>query len=447
LWFLNQLEPSNPCYNIPIALTLTGKLNIAVLEQSINEILRRHEALRSIFPTLDGKPVQVIAPVLTLNVPVVELGELPEFERETKADLLAIEEALKPFDLASDPLLRITLLRLSESKHVLLVTMHQIVCDAWSVSVFFRELEALYQVFSSGTPDSLPELPIQYKDFVDWQQQWLGSEDYQTQLAYWKQQLAGTLPVLELPTDRPRSPAQTVRGARQSLELPVTLTESLKALSQQEGVTLFMTLLAAFKVLLYRYTGEEDIIVGSPTPGRNCLESDALIGLFANTLVLRTDLSSNLSFRELLERVRLVALGAYAHQDLPFEKLLEELYPEQYLSRNPIFQVWFNLLNLEDERMELSGLTIETLSPPDVYSRFDLSLTAGEFNDRILLELAYNTDLFEGATIARMLGHLQNLLADLVTDPGKFISILSLLSETEKEDLQGDFNDNLEDEV
>lgn len=441
LWFLNQLEPSKGGYNIQAALTLTGKLNVAALEQSINEILRRHEALRSIFPTLEGKPVQVIVPTLTLTVPVVDLGELPETERETKASLLAIEEAKKPFDLASGPLLRITLLRLGEEKHVLLVTMHQIVFDAGSVGVFSRELEALYEVYSTGNPSELPELPIQYRDFVDWQQQWLGSEDYQTQLAYWKQQLAGAPPVLELPTDRQRAPVQTFRGARQSLEIPLTLTSSLKSLSQQAGVTLFMTLLAAFKVLLYRYTGLEDIIVGSPIPGRNRVESEWLIGLFVNPLVLRTDLSSNPSFRELLERVRLVALGAYAHQDLPFEKLVEELQPERNLSHHPLFQVMFAFQPSPTLNLKLPDLTVSPLEvESETTTEFDLTLELKETSEGLNGYFEYNTDLFDAATLTRMTGHFQTLLEGIVANPEQRMKELPLLTTAERQTLLVEWN-------
>jgi Condensation domain/TubC N-terminal docking domain len=333
LWFLDQFEAGSVVYNITAAVRLTGPLKATVLEQSLNEIVRRHDVLRATFPTVDGQPYQVICPALPLRqaqgqlvtLSVVDLRELPEVEREAEARRLATAEAQRPFDLARGPLVRTAVLQLGDEDHILLLTMHHIVSDSWSTGVLFQELSVLYEAFSTGSPSPLPELTLQYADFARWQRQWQQGEVLEQQLSYWKQRLGDTLPVLELPSDRPRPTKQTSRGATHSLTLPPSLSESLNALSRQEEVTLSMTLLAAFQTLLYRYTGQDDIVVGTPIAGRNLVEVGGLIGFFVNTLVLRTKLAGNPSFRELLGRVREVVLGAYAHQDLPFEKLVEKL--------------------------------------------------------------------------------------------------------------------------
>jgi hypothetical protein len=360
LWFLDRLFPGNPFYNVSAALRLTGSLNKTALEQTFNEIVRRHEALRTTFRMLEGQLVQVIAPVETyptLREPlrgtgtaspnrrnvstllaIIDLRFLSAAEKEAETRRLATQERSRPFDLSSEPLLRVMLLQLDSSEHVLLLNLHHIICDGWSIGVLIRELGSLYTAFSNNQPSPLPELPIQYADFADWQREWLQGEVLETQLAYWKQQL-DNIPLLNLPTNRPRPATPTYRGATQFLELPKNLSEKLEALSQREGVTLFMTLLAAFQTLLYRYTQQSDIVVGSAIANRNRYEIEGLIGFFVNSLVLRTNLSGNPTFLELLDRVREVALGAYAHQDLPFEKLVEELHPERNLSHHPLFKL------------------------------------------------------------------------------------------------------------
>ncbi|NEP62084.1 MAG: non-ribosomal peptide synthetase, partial [Symploca sp. SIO2G7] len=299
LWFLDQMKPGNPLYNIPGAVRLKGSLDVVAFEESFNEILHRHEALRTTFKALEGQPVQVIAPTLRLALPILDLQQLREDKREAEIQRLADEEAQRPFDLAKGPLLRVTLVHLDEGEYVALLTMHHIVSDVWSMGVLIQEFSTLYEAFSTGQPSPLPKLPIQYADFAAWQRHWLQDEILDTQLSYWQKQLSGKLPVLQLPTDSPRPRVQTFRGARQSFCFPKGLTEKLKALSHKEEVTLFMTLLAAFKILLYRYTFQEDILVGSPIANRNRTEIEPLIGFFVNTLVLRTNLSGNLSFREL----------------------------------------------------------------------------------------------------------------------------------------------------
>ncbi|MBD1908662.1 non-ribosomal peptide synthetase [Funiculus sociatus GB2-A5] len=433
LWFLDQLEPGRFTYNIPAAVLLLGSLNIAALEQSFNEAIQRHEVLRTTFATHQGQPIQVIAPSLKLTLPVVDLRHLAKSERDAEIQKQAMLEAQQPFDLGCEPLLRGTLLHLDEAEYVLLFTMHHIVSDGWSIGVLIRELAALYEVYVDGQPSPLPELPIQYADFAVWQRQWLQGEVLKTQLSYWKQQLRGNLPALQLPTDRPRSPVSTFRGASQSFVLPASLSEALKALSQRENVTLFMTLLAAFKALLYRYTRQDDILVGTPIANRNRAEIEGLIGFFVNTLVMRTDISGTPSFRELLGRVREVALGAYAHQDLPFEHLVEELQPERDLSYHPLFQVAFVLQNAPKEVLKLPNLSLSFLAVESAIAKFDLTLTMSFAEEGLIGSLEYNTDLFDATTIKRMLGNFQTMLAGIVANPEARISELPLLTEAERQ--------------
>ena len=343
LWFLSQLEPTNPFYNEPLALRLQGTLNVVALEKSLNKIIQRHEALRTNFKTLEGQPVQVIAQRLTLSVQVIDLSELPEREREIAWELKARTQVQQPFDLSSSGLIQASVLQLTETEHVLLLTIHHMVWDSPSEGLFVKELAAFYTAYCNDLQRELPPLPIQYPDFAVWQRQRLQGDLLESQLAYWKQKLEGAPALLELPTDRVRRVTQTFRGACYRQALSKELTEALMILSQRQGVTLFMTLLAALFTLLYRYTGQSDICVGTPYAGRDRAEIEGLIGLFVNTLVLRTDISGNPSFEELLSRVREVALGAYAHADLPFEKLVEQLQPERNLSYTPLCQVMFVL--------------------------------------------------------------------------------------------------------
>jgi len=444
LWFIDQLEPGNSAYNFPAAVRLKGPLNVVALEQSVNEIVKRHEALRTTFATVDGRPVQVIASTLTVRPPVVNLQELSESEREAEVRRLVIEEAQRPFNLARGPLLRITLLRLAEEEHVGLLTMHHIVSDGWSTGILIRELALLYEAFSCGRSSPLPELPIQYADFAHWQRQWLQDEVLETQLNYWKRELVDA-PLLELPTDHPRPAVQTFRGSQQSLLLPSTVGEGLKALSRQQGVTLFMTLLAAFKVLLHRYSSQDDLIVGTPIANRNRLEIEGLIGFFVNTLVVRSDLSGNPSFRELLQRVREVCLGAYAHQDLPFERLVEELHLERNLGRNPLFQVMFVLQNASMQTIVLPGLTLSPVEVDNGTAHFDLTLHIADTEQGLLETLSYNTDLFEADTITRMLGHFRTLLEEVVGNPESRLSDLPSLSGAERQQLLVEWNDTTTD--
>ena len=441
LWFIDQLEPGNSAYNFPAAVRLKGPLNLVALGQSVNEIIKRHEALRTTFTTVDGRPVQVVAPTLTVGLPVVNLQDLTESEREAEVGRLAIEEAQRPFNLARGPLLRVTLLRLGEEEHVGLLTMHHIVSDGWSTGILIREMAVLYEAFSGGRSSPLPELPIQYADFAHWQRQWLQGEVLETQLTYWKGQLLGASP-LELPADHLRPAVQTFQGSLQSMLLPENTGEGLKAFSRKQGITLFMTLLAAFKVLLHRYTDQNDIIVGTPIANRNRLEIEGLIGFFVNTLVMRTDLSGNPAFVELSRRVREVCLGAYAHQDLPFERLVEELHLERNLGRNPLFGVMFVLQNKSLQTIELPGLTLSPVEIDSGTAHFDLTLHIADTEQGLIATLAYNKDLFEAATISRMLGHFGNLLEAVVANPERRLSDLPFLGEAERQQLLVQWNDN-----
>ena len=438
--FLDQLEPNNAVYNIPIAYRLTGKLNVTALEESIRKIANRHESLRTTFTSINGEPQELIAPDINFNLPIIDLVELPETEIKIEVQNLIQSEFKSTFHLETDLLFRIKLLRIAREEHILLVTMHQIIFDDWSLGVFQEELTRLYQAFCTNQPSPFPELPIQYHDFALWQKKCLTSEILASQLDYWKKQLGGQLPVLDLPTDYPRPAIQTSSGKQQFLVLSPPLTAELKTLSQRAGVTLLMTILAAFQILLYRYSGQEDIIVGTLIPGRKPVETEGLIGLFANTLALRTNLAGNPSFRELLERVRQVALGADAHQDLPFEKLIEELQPERDLSRSRLFQVMFVLENTPQFTCKLPNLTLSTLEVDKSTAKFDLTLRLTENTAGIKAIWEYNTDLFNSGTITRMTGHFQTLLAGIVANPSQSIAQLPLLTEAELHQLLVEWN-------
>jgi amino acid adenylation domain-containing protein len=440
LWFFDQLEPGLSAYNIPAAVRFQGPLNLAALERSLNEIVKRHESLRTTFGKVDGRPTQVIAPTLTIKLPVVDLRKLPASEQEAEVRRLVTAEAQRAFDLSQGPLIRCTVLRLGDEEHVGLLTMHHIISDGWSTGILVREVATLYVAFCAGGSSPLPALPIQYADFAHWQRQWLQGEVLETQIAYWKKQLANAPALIDLPTDHPRPAVQTFRGAHQSLVLPKHLQEGFKTLSRQEGVTLFMTLLAAFKVLLYRYTSQDDLIVGTPIANRNRLETEGLIGFFVNALVLRTDLSGNPSFRELLRRVREVCLGAYGHQDLPFDRLVEELHVKRDLSRNPLFQVMFVMHNAPLRTVELPGLTLSPVEGDSETAHFDLTLQIMDTEQGLTAAFVYNTDLFEAGTIARMLGNFQTLLEAMVADPEQRLSDLPLLTEAERQQLLVEWN-------
>jgi len=445
LWFLDQLEPGSAAYNVPAALRLKGRLDVGALGRALDEVVRRHESLRTSFAETDGQPVQVIAPELSLRLNVFDLAHRAEDERRVEVERLAAEEAGFGFDLRRGPLVRARLLRLTEEEHVLLFTMHHIISDGWSVGVMVKEVTALYEAFTGGDPSPLPKLPVQYADYVTWQRERLAGGVLEEQLSYWRQQLSGAPPVLSLPTDRPRLPTRGSRGALHRFNIPEPVTRGLEALSVREGCTLYMTLLAAFQTLLHRYTGEEDILVGTPVAGRHRAELEPLVGFFVNTLVLRTDLSGDPTFVELLKRVREAALGAYANQDVPFERLVEELAPERSLSHTPLFQVAFALQNTPRGRLQLRGLEAELVEAQGASAKFDLMLQAEASDGELRFAFTYSPELFDRATIERMAGHYRVLLTAAVACPEARLSELPLLTEEERRRLLVEFNDTARD--
>ncbi len=445
LWFLDQLEPGNTSYNISSALQLEGQLNIAALESAIQEIQQRHEVLRTTFQVIDGVPCQVIASSAPLSLSVLDLKGMASEAQWGKVQQHISEEPSKPFNLSSDSLLRVSLLQLADSSHVLQITVHHIVADVWSVGIFIRELSTLYQAFCRGESSPLAELPIQYADFAEWQRQWLRGDVLESQLNYWKQQLAGAPPLLELPTDRPRPPVQTFQGNRHRSQFSADLTQKIRRLSQQAGTTLFMTLLAAFALLLSRYSHQPDILVGSSIANRNRKEIEPLIGFFVNTLVLRINLQGNPTFWELLQRVRQMALEAYDHQDLPFEQLVEALQPDRSLSHNPLFQVMFEMQNAPVGTLELSELTLTPLTPEHTIAKFDLMLTMGEGESGLFGTWEYNSDLFEADTIRRMSEHFQTMVAAIVDAPDCPVLRIPLLTDGEREQLLVEWNNTQND--
>jgi non-ribosomal peptide synthetase component F len=427
LWFLDQLVPGGHLYNIPAAVRLTGPLDAAAFERSVKEIVRRHESLRTIFVSIDGRPLQAVLPPENVTVPLIDLVPLPEREREPEAVRLATEQARLPFDLERGPLLRAVLLRLDREEHVLLLTLHHIISDGWSLGVLFAELNALYSAYSRGEESRLPELPIQYGDYAAWQREWLRGEVLERQTAYWREQLGGKLPVLELPTDHARPSVQNHRGARRNVTLGGDLTRGLKELSRREGVTLYMTLLAAFQTLLNRYTGQTDILISSSVANRNRAETEGLIGLLLNIILLRTDLSGDPTFSELLGRVREVTLGAYAHQDMPFEKLVAELQPgRKNTTYMELGQVAFTLQNDSADRLKLGGLSLDSFKGDSALTaKTDLMLFMLERPDELVASIEYSTDLFDDPTIGRMLDHFRSLLEGVVADPEERLSMLA----------------------
>ena len=440
LWFLQQMNPQSPAYNMPVASRLLGRLDVKALEQALNEIVQRHEVLRTTFQMVDAQPMQVISPHAALALPLLDLTHLPETAREAEAHRLAVENLNQPFDLVNGPLVRAGLLRMNVEDHVLLLAMHHIISDGWSISVLVNELAALYNSFSIGVPSTLPNLPIQYADYAQWQRSWLTGEVFDVQLDYWKKRLEGAPPILEVPTDRPRPSIQSFRGSLEHFIVAEDVVRGLRELCRQEGATMFMVLLAAFQTLLHRYAGQDVIVVGTPIAGRNRQELEGLIGFFINTLVMRADFRDDLRFRQLLAQVKETALGAYAHQDFPFDKLVEELQPQRDLSHMPIIQAMFALQNTPDESIELPGLTIKPVNVESGTAQFDLSLNVWERGPALTGYLSYRTDLFDAATIKRMLAHFRTLLESIANHPDERVSALSLLLEDERRQLLHGWN-------
>ena len=444
LWFLDQFEPNSPFYNIPLAVRFKGQLDLAVLEKCINEIIERHETLRTTFQTIDEDPCQIIHPFVNRKIAIVNISRLPKEDREKEVFRLAQNEARTPFNLQSGPLFRIKIIHVGENDHVVLTNMHHIISDGWSMSVFVQEIVVLYNAFINNNPSPLPDLEIQYGDFAVWQQEYITGEVLDKQLAYWKNKLSGDLPLVELPADFPRPNVQTMVGANEISIVPLELTNAVKELAQREGVTFFMALTAVFQLLLGRYTGLEDICIGSPIANRNRAEIEPLIGLFVNTLVLRTDLSGNPTFQQLLKRIKQTTLDAYDNQDIPFEKLVDVLQPNRDMSHSPLFQVMFILQNNQNQtkvEIELPDVSLSSVDQDMGTSTFDLTLMVNEMPDGMELSAEYNTDIFKRETIQRLLGHYIALLKSAVSRPNSPISSLSFLQQQEINTIVNSWND------
>ena len=440
LWFLAQLEPESSFYNMPIAVRLSGRLNLEALERSLAEVIRRHESLRTSFSTLDEQPVQLIAPQVTLSLPLIDLSHLSHAEQATQLEQEATAEAGRGFDLREAPLLRVRMLRLAQDEHVLLLTMHHIITDAWSLEVLLREIAALYEAYERGEESPLEELEVQYGDYAVWQRERLKGEELERELRYWREQLRGAPAVLELPTDRVRPPVQTYRGGRQSVRVTSEVVSRLREVGQSEGATLYMVLLGAFSVLLWRYSGAEDVVVGTPVANRTRGEVEGLIGFFVNTLVMRVEVRGEESYRELVRRVREVSVGGYGHQEVPFEKVVEELTPERSLSHTPLFQVMFILQNAPMSSLKPGGITLSVLPSENYSAKFDLLLNLTETAQGLVGTFEYSTDLFDSTTIKRMSQHLEQLLESISAEATQSVSELSLLGTEERTRLLAEYS-------
>ncbi|HEV2735927.1 MAG TPA: condensation domain-containing protein, partial [Longimicrobiaceae bacterium] len=428
LWVVDRLEPASAAYNLPYALRLRGELDAAALRASLQALVDRHETLRTTFAERGGAPVQVVHPAAPMPLVELDLRGLPEAEREAEAVRVAAEEALRPFDLARGPLLRCTLLRVGEAEHVLCFTMHHIVSDGWSRRVLVREVSALYAAFGRGEEPRLPELPVQYADFALWQRERLSGPVLEEQVRYWRERLAGAPPLLDVPADRPRLPVRSPRAAVQSFVLPAGVTGGLRELGRREGATPFMTLLAGWQALLRTYSGQEDVVVGTTVAGRVRVETEGLIGFFVNLLALRADLSGDPTWAELLGRVRETALGAYSHQEVPFERLVEALSVERSLTHTPVFQVTFDLESAADgDGLALGALAVEPFETGAAAAKFDLELSLYDDGEALRGSLLYRAELFEAGTVARMVGTLETLLESMAAVPGQRLSGVSLL--------------------
>ena len=433
LWFIERFHPGNCAYNIPLAFRVQGPLSLEALEKSINEIIRRHEVLRTTFVIKDGDPVQIVAPSLKVNIHTVEFEMVPEGERESELQRTLTREAQLPFNLVRGPLLRVKLFGIHKDDYIFFFNVHHSVFDGWSFKVFASELATLYEAYSTGNAHPLQELVIQYGDYAYWQRRWMQSREMQEHLRYWQQQLSGDLPVLDLSTDKPRPAVQTYRGAKRYLSVPKGLYQGLQRLAKQEGCTLFVTLLTALQILLFRYTQQSDIVIGTPIVNRNRAEFEQLIGYFVNMLVIRTDLSGNPNFRELVIRTRDVTLNAYANKDLPFERLVEELQPERDLSRHPLFQVVLQVS--PRETLVLPNLTVSSFTFESGISPFDFTVHLWESSEGLSGHVEFNTELFELSTIDRMIGHYKTLLQGIIANPQQSISLLPILTQAERQQL------------
>lgn len=440
LWFFDQFEPASFVYNVLTPVSLRGNLDVSALQEAFNHLVRRHEALRTTFELREGQPVQIIGQQQSIPIRRIDLSHQARPEQQGQFHAVFNDETCRPFDLKKGPLLRITLVRMAAEEHALLLAMHHIVTDGWSMNVLVREAVALYAMYSAGLAPGLSPLPIQYADFAVWQRSWLQGEVLEQQLAYWKQHLGVKPAVLELPTDFPRPAVQTYRGASFIFPFSPALSQSLKTFCRAQQATMFMVLLAAFNVLFHRYTGQQEIIVGSPIANRNRKELEGLIGFFANTLPMRTNVSGELSFREVLARLKEAALGAYAHQDLPFEYLVEQFHPERSLSHSPLVQVMFNFEPTIPQMAEMPGLSASLMDYDNKSAKFDLTLFARDHGTEIFGTLEHNVDLFTSETIERMAGHLLTLLSGIVANPDQPISGLPLLTRHERYQMLEEWN-------
>lgn len=432
LWFMDQLEPDSSIFNIASAVRLSGPLKTQALEQAFNEIIRRHESLRTTFSSVNGRPVQLIKPEQTLSMELLDISTLDAAERQEKAQELAREEGARPFNLAEGPLLRASLVRLDAEEHVVLLTMHHIVSDGWSMGVLIHEVTVLYENFSRNLPSPLPELAIQYADYAQWQREWLQGAVLGRQIGYWRNQLDNIPPPIQLPTSKQPPAVQTFRSREQYLELSASLTDEVRAFSRRQGVTLFMTLLATFQSMLHIYTGEEDVLVGSDVANRNHTQIEHLIGFFVNQLVLRTDFSESPTVTELLGRVRDVTLGAYDNQDVPFEKLVEVLKPERQTNRTPLFQIKFSLQNAPLPSLNFSELTISPLNVESPVTQNDLFFFVWDSAEGLKGMVQYNTDIFEDDFIQKMIVHFERLLRSMLAQPDARLKDLEMYTEEEK---------------
>ncbi|HEX7240433.1 MAG TPA: condensation domain-containing protein, partial [Longimicrobiaceae bacterium] len=432
LWFIDQLDPGSTTYNMPYPLRLRGALDVRALAAALTEMVRRHETLRTVFQAAGGEPVQIVLPAAPVPLPTVDLRALSPEAREVGTRRLAEEDAARPFDLTRGPLLRAALLRVSEGEDALLVNMHHIVSDGWSIAIFFGELSALYSAFAAGAPSPLAELPVQYADFAVWQRAWLSGGTLEEQVGFWREQLRGAPPLLEIPTDRPRVPGQRARWGGHPFTVSPEVAQGLRALSRREGTTLFMTVLAGWQALLGRYAGQEDVVVGTPIAGRTRAEVGGLVGFFVNMLALRGELGGDPTWAELLRRTRAAALGAYAHQDVPFERLVDELASERSLTHAPLFQVIFALDRAEDGSLRIGGLEVEPLGAGGAVAKFDLELGLVDYGGALAGGLTYAAALFEPATAARMAERLERVLEAMAGGPDARVSEVPLLSAAER---------------
>jgi non-ribosomal peptide synthetase component F/acyl carrier protein len=452
LWFLDQLEPGTAAYNLVRAFRITGPLNTDALTSAVAAVVRRHESLRTVFESVEGVALQLVLPEAKVEVPILDLTDLPQSERKATALRIASEEGKKPFDLTRGPLLRTVLLKLDRDQYILVLALHHIITDGWSISILFRELTHCYEAFMQGTgtgndnnndPD-LPELPVQYSEYAQWQREYIAGEVLDNQVSYWKQKLAGAPTILDLPTDHARPTTHNWQGATEELILESRVLAGLKEFAQSEGATLFMVSLAAFQALLWRYTNQNSILIGTPTAARSQIEIENLIGFFVNTLVFRADFTPNLTFRDLVRQVRACALEAYSQQDVPFEKLVEELVPQRSMNTSPLFQVMFTFQNIPKQIFEISGLEMEELEFETGIAKFDLSVEAFE-DDRFHCRFEYNTDLFEKETILSQISHFRNLVHAVLKNPDQSLAGIALMDSREREQVLIQWNNTASD--